>query len=223
MFGNKDREWGRRYELLEHLECLKLRRLSLTDITVAGIAHGSAADRVPFDQLVMVCVAPVAGAEEKWLTLGDHAFYPRAGRMQPLDKIVKNAIATDGLLVLKQHVGLMLRDGEVRGMEIYSPALTHFCYIRTYVDLLDQFGLPDAVATRRPHGEALDHTLLYRRSDKQLVWDCRQTALSLVRLGQADAHAPRGRKRRPARVRRAPRDSAPTMPLPLGDWAPQAG
>ena len=70
------------------------------------------------------------------------------------------AIATDGLLVLKQHVGLMLRDGDVRGIEIYSPALTHFCYIRTYVDLLDQFGLPDAVATRRPHGEALDHTLL---------------------------------------------------------------
>lgn len=202
---------------------VELRRLSLTDITVGASLTVPRPTACRSIQLVMVCVAPVAGAEEKWLTLGDHAFYPRAGRMQPLDKIVKNAIATDGLLVLKQHVGLMLRDGEVRGMEIYSPALTHFCYIRTYVDLLDQFGLPDAVVIRRPHGEALDHTLLYRRSDKQLVWDCRQTALSLVRLGQADAHAPRARKRRPARVRRAPRDSAPTMPLPLGDWAPQAG
>lgn len=219
MFSYKHSAWRRRYELLDHLECLKLRRLSLAGITVAGVTFGSAAEQVALDEVVMVSFTPGAAVEEKWLALGQHAFCARAGRLQPLTAVIHDAIANDGLLVLKQHVGLMLRDGAVRGIEIYGPALAHFCYIRTFVDLLDQFGLPDAVVTRRHGDEPLEQRLLYRKSDKQLVWDCRQRALSLVRLGQGDAPAPRGRKRRllPQRL------SAPPLALPLGDWAPQPG
>lgn len=220
MFESIDRPWRRRYELLEHLECLKLRRLSLAGITVAGVAYGSAATAVPEDQVVMVSFAPGAGAEEHWLALGAHAFHARAGRLQPLATVIHNAIATDGALTLKQHVRLVLRDGEVRGIEIHGPTLAHFCYIRSFVDLLDQFGLPDTVITRRSADEVLDHTLLYRRSDKQLVWDCRHKTLSLVRLGQPDAPAPRGRRQGLIKRRRG---AAPAIGLPLGDWAPQPG
>lgn len=223
-FGNPWRR--RRYELLDHLECLKSRRLRFSGFTVAGIAHGMPATHIDLASIANVRQAPLVG-DTGWSAHGTRVYYDHRGHELALRDVVGNAIAADGLLELKAPVSLLLKDGEVRAIDIHHAALTHFRYIRSFVELLDQFGLPDTVVTRQANGAASEHRLLYRKARKQLVWSCTHTALTLVRLGNVDEHRPRtpprGRKSRPTKSTLPLGIRAPAMVPPLGGWAPQTG
>ena len=222
MFGPIARPWRRqRFELLDHLECLKSRRLRLDEIAVAGVAYGSPATQLPLDRVVAAHVTPLAASEQSPLCA---AQFDSDRDLQPSDlqERVARAINADGVLLLREHVGIALRGGEARGIEIYRPALAHFCYIRSYVELLDQFGLPEAVKTRHVDGCPAEHTLLYSKINKQLVWDRRDNALSVVRLGDflerpQNRRPPRGKLR--VRFPRLPPGMTYPMPeSPLGNW-----
>lgn len=201
MFQTIARPWRRRrFELLDHLECLKSPHLRLDEVTVAGLVHGCAAPRLARDRVVAARAAPILA---NWRTsaCGERLYVGHAGQPLTLSDVVDSALRSDGLLVLRENIGIVLRAGEVRAIEIYRPVLKHFCYIRSYVDLLGQFGLPEAVKTREADGNPTHRTLLYPGNSKQLVWRCRDNALNLVRLGDLDdapqrRQPPRGGKRR---------------------------
>ncbi len=227
MFEHLGKPWRRRrYELLDHLECLKSRRLRFSGFTVAGVAHGMPAAEVDIACVANVRQAPLVGGTG-WSAHGTRVYYDHHGHELALADVVSSAIAADGLLELHAPVSLHLRDGEVCAVDIQRAALTHFCYIRSFVELLAQFGLPDAVVTQQANGAASEHRLLYRKTRKQLVWSCVHTALTLVRLGDAEGHRPRtpprGRKSRPTKSTLPLGLRAPAMLPPLGGWAPQAG
>ena len=213
--------WRQRFELLDHLECLKSRRLRLDEIVVAGVAYGSPATQLPLDRVVAAHVAPLDATEHSPL-YGVQFESERDRQPSDLTDRVVRAINGDGVLMLREHVGVALRGGEVRGIEIYRPALAHFCYIRSYVELLEQFGLPKAVKTRHVDGSPAEHTLFYPKINKQLVWDRRDNALSVVRLGDflerpQNRQPPRGKRR--FRLPRLPRGMIYPVPgPPLGNW-----
>ena len=222
MFGPIARPWRRqRFELLDHLECLKSRRLRLDEITVAGVVYGSPATQLPLERVVAAHVAPLAASEQSPLYAAQFVS-DREHQPSDLADRVARTINADGVLMLREHVGIALRGAEVRGIEIYRPALAHFCYIRSYVELLEQFGLPAAVKTRHVDGSPAEHTLLYPQINKQLVWDPRDHALSVVRLGDflerpQNRRPPRG-KRRFRLPRLPPGMTSPVPGPPLGNW-----
>lgn len=194
----------RRFELLEHLECLKSRRLRLHHLMVAGVPFGAQAADFPLEHVV----AARGGSTIPRGTL------VRRDDAAWLDT-VRELASGDGWLLLEGGVALALRDGEVRGIEIQAPVRRHFCYIRSYVDLLHLFGLPDTVHTRYGEEGPVAHTLCYRRQHKQLVWDCRADALSLARLGDfGDGPRVRRPPRGGHRQRVSPRPSLGIEPLP---------
>lgn len=185
----------RPFELLEHLECLKSRRLRLEHLLVAGVPFGGRVQDLPLERVVAVRTG--ATLPRGTLVRRDDAAW--SGALRELE-------SGDGWLLLEGDVALTLRDGEVRGIEIQAPVRRHFCYIRSYVDLLHLFGLPDAVHTRCGEEGPVAHTLSYRRQHKQVVWDCRADALALARLGDFGdgprvRRPPRGGRRLPVRSR----------------------
>ncbi|MBX9608292.1 MAG: hypothetical protein K2Y51_18890 [Gammaproteobacteria bacterium] len=194
----------RRFELLEHLECMKSRRLRLDHLVVAGVPYRASADEVPLERVVAVRAR--ATAARGALVRRDDAGWSEA---------LHGLQSGEGWLLLEGDVALALSDGEVRGFELQAPVRRHFCYIRSYVDLLHLFGLPDAVHTRCGDDGPVAHTLSYHRQHKRIVWDCRADALVVARLGDF-GDGPR--VRRPPRgghgLRVKPRSSLGIPPLP---------
>ncbi|MGE0859045.1 MAG: hypothetical protein AB7I01_09890 [Gammaproteobacteria bacterium] len=194
----------RRFELLEHLECLKSRRLRLEHLVVAGVPYGGRMDEVPLERVVAI---------------GARASFPHGSVLRrehaDWEEGLRALRAGEGWLLLEGDVALALRDGEVRGFELQAPVRRHFCYIRSYVDLLHLFGLPDTVHTRCGDEGPVAHTLSYHRQHKRIVWDCRANALVVARLGDfGDGPRVRRPPRGGRRLRVNPRPSLGIPPLP---------
>lgn len=205
--------WRRRLELLDNLEYLKSRRLRLDDIVVSGVALGRPAAQA-LSARVLAARCASGGAHDGWKPV---TWLRPAGEEDDSSwsVILRDILAGDGWLLLEDHVGLTIRAGEVRAIEIHRPALRHFCYIRSYVDLLHLFGLPDAVHTRCGDEGPVAHTLSYHRQHKRIVWDCRANALVVAHLGDF-GDGPRFRRppRGGRRLRVNPRPSLGIPPLP---------
>ncbi|MBE1573913.1 hypothetical protein ACFORH_16275 [Amycolatopsis roodepoortensis] len=177
-------------EILDDLDVLTRPDLDPRGLSLAGARLGSkAADTVARGSVIEVTLSPIvhraiAGSGR------ETEYYGADGEPLSREKVVENAVETEGVVHFPGKFSYRIVGGTVVGFAMYGGErglLAHFGYLRSRDDFLDVFGTPDLVEESFDCGELMGYRHHYRASEKKVFWDSWNDHVGSLNLGDFGA------------------------------------